>query len=177
MPSERQWAGQGRWFRCEVMEIAGLDHRIAGRSGSLRDALSAPAGTGPGSSIGPLTATCATVTLTEDSHTVLGGTFVSCEREHDVELVGAYTAPDGDYPSRHALGALQSSGCRAAGASYVGVSAGELLRAGSATYTFAADISEEQWSAGVRSAWCFYGSSQRRSGSVRGLGAFPYAAP
>lgn len=177
-PSERQWAGRARWFRCELMELAGLDRRVAGRSGSLRDALAAEpsSAAGQGSPIGPLATTCADVTLDDRADVLLvqAATFTSCERPHDVELIGTYTVPDGEYPGAAAIAARKSSGCAAAGARYVGIPASELLRAGSSTYTFAADVSEEQWAAGVRSGWCFYGSDQPRSGSIRGLRAFPY---
>jgi hypothetical protein len=166
MPSERQWAGQARWFRCELMEIAGLDRTIVSRDGSLRGALAGS---------GPLATTCADVTLNEDRTAVLAATFTPCEGEHDVELTGAVTLPDGDYPDPEQLASLISTGCRGVGAAYVGVSAGELLRAGSSAFEFASPITSEMWSAGERSAWCFYGSlSQRRSGSVRALGTFPY---
>jgi hypothetical protein len=166
MPSERQWAGKARWFRCELMEIAGLDRTIVPRTGSLRGALASP---------GPLTTSCADVTLNEDQTAVLAATFTPCDAEHDVELTGAVTLPDGDYPDPQRLGELITEGCRDLGAAYVGIDAAELLRAGSSAFEFAAPITAEMWSAGERSAWCFYGSlSQRRSGSVRDLGVFPY---
>jgi hypothetical protein len=166
MPSERQWAGQARWFRCEVVELAGLDRSIASRTGSLRDALAGS---------GPLSTTCADVTLSPDRSVVLAATFTSCADEHDVELTGAVTLPDGEYPDPQRLGSLIADECRQVGAAYVGVSPGELLRAGSSAFGFTTAITEQMWSVGERSAWCFYGSlSQRRSGSVRGLGAFPY---
>src|SRR5690606_37817807 len=103
MPSERQWAGQARWFRCELMELAGLDRTIAERTGSLRDA---PAGAGP------LTTTCADVTLSADRSVVLAASFTSCASEHDVELTGAATLPDGEYPDPERLGELIAEACR-----------------------------------------------------------------
>ena len=166
MPSERQWAGRARWFRCEVMELAGLDRTAVARTGSLRDAL---AGTGP------LTTTCADVTFNEGRTEVLAATFASCDDEHDVELTGAITLPDGDYPGIDQLVELVDERCREVGAAYVGIDADDLLPVGSETFQFAAPISEEMWAAGERSTWCFYGSlTQRRTGSVRGHGEFPY---
>lgn len=166
MPSERQWMGQARWFRCEVMELAGLDRTIAARSGTLRGALA---------EAGPMTTSCADVTLNAARTEVLAATFIPCEREHDVELTGAVTLPDGDYPDPTRLIEVIAEECRAVGAAYVGIGADELLPVGSDTFEFASPITAEMWSAGERSAWCFYGAlSQRRSGSVRGLGAFPY---
>lgn len=166
MPSERQWAGQARWFRCELMEVAGLDRAIVSRVGSLQGALGSP---------GPLATSCADVTLNEARTEVLAATFTSCEGGHDVELTGAVTLPEGDYPAPERLVELISDGCREVGAAYVGIDPDELLRAGSSAFEFASPITAEMWSAGERSAWCFYGSlSQRRSGSVRDLGAFPY---
>jgi len=179
LPSERQWAGMARWFRCELIEVAGLDNRVAGRAGSLHDAL-APGSTnaGQGNSIGPLTATCADVTFSDSTanREVVAVSFTSCQSQHDAELVGAYTLPEGDYPSRATIQETQRTECPSAGAAYVGVAVGQLLPAGTQTYTFAADIDEQQWSVGDRSAWCFYGSFARRlTTSVRGLGAYPYA--
>jgi hypothetical protein len=147
------------------MELAGLDRTIVPRTGTLRDALG-------GTGLGP---TCADVTLSEDRTEVLGAAFTPCESEHDVELTGAFTLPDGEYPSADELFELTTDGCRDVGATYVGIDGDELLRAGSTAFEFAAPITVETWSAGERSAWCFYGSlSQRRSGSVRDLGTFPY---
>jgi hypothetical protein len=166
MPSERQWAGRARWFRCEVMELAGLDRTVVARTGSLREALVGA---------GPLTMTCANVTFNAERTEVLAATFAPCEQEHDVELTGAVTLPDGDYPTPDRLVDLVDGGCRTAGAAYVGISANALLPAGSDTFQFAAPIGAEMWSAGERSAWCFYGSlKERRTGSVRGHGSFPY---
>jgi hypothetical protein len=166
MPTERQWAGQARWFRCELMEIAGLDRTIVERTASLRGALQ------PG---GPLATTCAATTLNPTRTVVLTVAFTSCDAEHDVELTGAYAAPDGDYPGRQALAQLSTDGCQSAGASYVGVSTSVLLTPGSAAFTFATEITEEMWSVGERTASCFYGSlSERRTGSVQDLGVFPY---
>ena len=166
MPSERQWLGRARWFRCEVMELAGLDRAIAPRTGTLRGGLAGA---------GPLTTSCADVTLNASRTEVLAATFTPCQGAHDVELTGAATLPEGDYPDARRLVELLSDGCIEVGAAYVGISAGELLRAGSSAFEFAAPITEEMWSVGERSAWCFYGSlSQRRTGSVRNLGSFPY---
>jgi len=166
MPTERQWAGQARWFRCELMEISGLERTIVERTASLRDALR------PG---GPLATTCAATTLNASRTVVLTVAFSSCDVEHDVELTGAYTAPDGDFPGGQALAQLSTDGCQRAGATYVGVPTSVLLTPGSAAFTFATEITEEMWSVGERTAACFYGSlSDRRSGSVQGLGIFPY---
>jgi Septum formation len=166
MPSERQWAGRARWFRCELMELAGLDRTIVPRTGTLRDALAGAGRLGP---------TCADITLSEDQTEVLGAAFTPCEGEHDVELTGAFSLPDGEYPTVESLVELTTDGCLEVGAAYVGIDGDELLRAGSTAFEFAAPITAEMWSAGERSTSCFYGSlSQRRSGSVRDLGAFPY---
>lgn len=177
MPSDRQWAGQARWFRCELLEVAGLDRVAVQRSGSLKGALDAAGDGGHGSPLGSLATTCADVTLNDTRREVLSFTFTPCEREHDVELTGAATLAEGDgsYPGSR-LGSLTYTGCVNAGAQYVGVSNGALLKPGSQTYTFASDLTEEQWSAGVRAVWCFYGSTAaRHTGSVKGLRAYPYA--
>ncbi len=168
MPSDRQWAGQARWFRCELMEIGGLDRSIVNRTQSLRDALAG---------VGPLTTTCADVVLDAEGRNALEVGFVPCEESHDVEVVGAFTMPDGDYPDAARRQQLSRTACPQVGAEYVGVTASELMRAGSDVYTFAADLTEEQWSAGERTTWCFYGSfSETYTGSIKDLGAFPYTA-
>jgi hypothetical protein len=164
LPSDRQWAGQARWFRCELLELAGLDRTIAARTGSLRDALVGD---------GPLTTTCADVTLAGAPRVAVSVIFVPCARLHDAELTGAYTLPDGEYPG--AGGGLTNEGCQTVSARYIGISVEELLRAGSETYAFGAGPTEEEWRAGVRSAWCFYGGlEQRRTGSIKSLNRFPY---
>ncbi len=166
MPNERQWAGEARWFRCELMEVAGLNRAIVERTTSLRDALRPD---------GPLATTCAATTLNPARNAVLTVTYASCEAEHDVELTGAFTVPDGDYPGRAELSRLSTDGCQRVAAEYVGVSRSVLLSPGSAAFTFATEITEEMWSVGERTSSCFYGSlSERRVGSVRDLGVFPY---
>jgi hypothetical protein len=167
-PSDRQWAGSARWFRCEAMQVAGLEGTIVARTDSLAGALTGS---------GPLATTCADVMLTADHTVVLSGTYTSCERAHDVELTGSYTVPDagGDYPDASTLATLIGAGCRAAGAAYVGVSLAALLPARGAAFGFALPLSEEQWSAGERTTSCFYGSySKRRTGSVKATGKYPY---
>ncbi|HEY7222973.1 MAG TPA: septum formation family protein [Micromonosporaceae bacterium] len=166
MPSERQWAGQARWFRCEVVEIAGLDRTVVVRSESLRHALTGA---------GPLATTCADVQLNATHDQVLAVTFTPCGQEHDAELVGAYTLPDGDYPSAARIQSLTSTGCPPVGAAYVGIPATDLIRPGSEVYTFASGLTKDQWSAGERTTSCFFGSSaKRRTGSIKGVRAFPY---
>ncbi len=166
MPTDRQWAGRARWFRCDLVELAGLDRTIATRTASLRGALAGA---------GPLTLTCADVTLSETRTEVLEVTFTSCERPHDVELTGAYTMPDGDYPERQRLADLTTDGCRSVGAAYIGVRPDGLPTTGDNVLAFASLITEEMWSVGERSSWCFYGDdTQTRTGSIKNLGTYPY---
>jgi hypothetical protein len=166
VPSEREWQGDARWFRCEAMQVAGLDKTIVPRTESLAGALTGS---------GPLATTCANVALNADHTVVLTGTFIACDRPHDVELTGAYTVPDGNYPAAATLARLIGDGCRTVGAHYVGVSAAALLPARGVAVGFALPLSAEQWSAGERTTSCFYGSyTQRRTGSVKGIGGFPY---
>jgi hypothetical protein len=172
LPAERQWAGMARWFRCELMEVAALDRTVATRTGSLRGALSGTDGVG---AAGPLLPTCADTTLNETGNQATAVLFTSCEGPHDVELTGAYLLAEGDYPGGAVVGASTLDGCKRVSAAYVGISADDVLRPGTPVVAFASDLTELQWSVGVRWAWCFYGSDlQPRTGSVKGLGTVPY---
>src|SRR5262249_5134027 len=130
MPSERQWAGRARWFRCEVFEVSDSQRSAVVRDSSLRGSL-------VGS--GELTTACAQVTLNGARDVVTAFRYSPCEQAHDVELTGPYVLPDGDYPGRDHVGELVSAGCQPVAAQYVGVAVSVLLRAGSGAYTFGSE--------------------------------------
>lgn len=166
MPTERQWAGRARWFRCDVVEVADSQRTVVARRGSLRDALTGS---------GELATTCADVTLNATRNSVVSFRYKSCDQPHDVELTGAYMLPDGDYPGRDRAGERVAVGCQPVSARYVGVGVDLLLRAGTQAYTFGTEVTAEAWSVGDRTAACFYGAKDvQRTGTVRDLRRAPY---
>ena len=98
---------------------------------------------------------------------VTGIRAVSCDGEHNGEIVGVREQPDGDFPGVAAIDAAAESACRAAFETYVGTSF-ETSRLG----MFFLYPSSETWDAGDRQIACLALAppGELLSGSVAGTG-------
>lgn len=146
LPTQRQWKGEARWFRCEMLQIADTNASITRRPGSLRDGLK-----NGSAAIG-----CGNQKLSGDKKFIEVMTFVGCTEAHDMELTGIYTAPDGPFPGREALHSSASQGCLGISAGYLGMSKSALNATGGISWVAWGGY-EDSWSAGDRSFWCFLG--------------------
>jgi hypothetical protein len=146
MPSDRQWAGEARWFRCEVMEIVDdLLLTIGPRSETLRDGLRGAK---------PLALTCANAKLSDDLAHFLTNTFVPCAGAHTSEMTGIYVAPDIDFPGNKAVEDAALDACYGMAATFLGLTRAELDNVLGIRWTFSGG-QRELWSVGDRSHRCY----------------------
>jgi hypothetical protein len=168
MPSEAQWRGEARWFRCEAIEITTAQSKVVSRTSSLADGLRGTR---------PLALTCVNQTRTDDGEGVRNLTFVPCGKRHDMELTGVYTAPDGQFPGNDKAFDRASDACFGIGARYLGLTRAQLNGIGGISW-LAWGATEDMWSVGDRTYWCFMGEFPRRKlkGSIRNRrpGSFPH---
>ena len=168
MPSDRQWAGKARWYRCELMEIMDANGTINPRSASLRDGLRGTK---------PLALTCGDEKLSADQKFLENITFTSCTSPHDIELTGMYVAPDIEFPGDDRVQPAALDACYGIGAGYLGLTRTMLDSTGGIRWLFWGGT-RDLWSAGDRAHRCFMGEFPRRklTGSIKGLrpGTFPH---
>jgi len=168
MPSERQWAGKARWYRCELMEIVDANGTINPRSSSLRDGLRGTK---------PLALTCGDEKLSADQKYLENITFTSCTTPHDIELTGIYVAPDTEFPGDARVQPAALDACYGIGAGYLGLTRAMLDSTGGIRWLFWGGT-RDLWSAGDRAHRCFMGEFPRRelTGSIKGQkpGTFPH---
>ena len=162
-PSPAGWTGGSRWFRCDMFELDTVDGGTARRHpndhpvqhvGSLRNALKGPSRLAYG---------C----LTEDEW----GNFqqTGCDKGHQYEYVGSWTAPGGEYPDAARHDDTFHSGCRTLVARYAKVPVDGKLRYRTGT-SFQLP-SEEAWTRGDRGVRCFFWSGgEKVTRSIRGGG-------
>lgn len=159
VPSDEQWAGGGRWFRCDLQQTD-ASFQVTSRKGSLSGAL-----TGDDT----LTLGCGTVKVTAAGDYDSFGSFVPCTESHDIEFAGIYTAEDTTYPSDSSTrSALQVSGCASVVATFINVpnDADLNYRTG---YLYGA-FTEEAWVLGNRSIGCYVWPETQFSHSVKSAG-------
>lgn len=168
LPTARQWAGDARWYRCELLEITNARGDVARRTSSMRDGLGGAK---------PLALTCANEKLTKDREFVENLTFVTCSKPHDVELTGIFTAGEGPYPGDEKVYDTALRACFTIGAKYLGMTRSALDNTGGISWS-AWGGGEEAWSAGNRSFWCFMGEypARKLTGSIKNRkpGSFPH---
>ena len=168
MPTDRQWAGEARWFRCEAMEITNSNGSVAPRSASLRDGLRGDK---------PLAITCGNESLSTDEKYIENITYVTCDSQHDVELTGIYLSTEDEYPGDAQVQSAALDACYGIGAAYLGLTRSALDAVGGIRWLFWGGTSD-YWSVGDRSHRCFMGEFPRRklTGSIKGRkpGTFPH---
>jgi hypothetical protein len=168
MPSDRQWAGKARWYRCELLEIVDSNGTINPRTGSLKDGLRGTK---------PLALTCGDEKLSADQKYLENITFTGCTTPHDIELTGIYVASDGDYPGDAKINDIVPNACYGIGATYLGMTRAMLDSTGGIRWLFWGGT-RDLWSAGDRSMRCFMGAYPRTklTGSIKGRapGTFPH---
>jgi Septum formation len=168
MPTERQWAGNARWYRCEAMEVSNANGSINPRTSSLKDGLRGDR---------PLAITCGNESLSQDQKYIENITYITCDTEHDVELTGIYLGPDDAYPGDTQVQTAALDACYGIGAAYLGLTRAGLDSTGGIRWLFWGG-SSDFWSVGDRSHRCFMGEFPRRklTGSIKGRkpGTFPH---
>ena len=168
MPSERQWDGKARWYRCELLEVVDANGTVNPRSGSLRDGLR---------NTKPLALTCGDEKLSADQKFLENITYTLCTNPHDVELTGIYVAADIDFPGDAKVQTTALDACYGIGAGYLGLTRATLDSTGGIRWLFWGGT-RDLWSAGDRSHRCFMGEFPRHklTDSIKGRkpGTFPH---
>ncbi len=160
LPSERQWRGEARWYRCEILETKDAWATIATRKSSLRDGLR---GTRPAA------ITCANDNFGAKNSSGNNVVYVACSVAHTIELTGIYTPPDGPYPGFEKAVDKALDGCYVIGAKYLGLTKSGLDNRGGIRW-IAWQQDEAYWSVGDRGTRCYMGPypTKKIKGSIKG---------
>jgi len=161
MPSDRQWHGEARWFRCELLETKDSQGHVVSRSKSMKDGLRGKK---------PLALTCANYKPTKDGKGFTNITYTTCGKSHSIEMTGTYTWTASKYPGKK-QSATNSSHCLALSAGYLGTTLGGLNSVGGFEWMWW-PATEAQWSVGNKTVRCYLGPypSHKRTGSIKGKG-------
>jgi Septum formation len=158
-PSSYGWTGGARWYRCDVVEIDGLDDsEFVERSGSLKGALAGRSALAHG---------CFTPTVSKED--VQAMVPIACIKPHRSEFVGVYTAPDSGYDIFDKDADRIHRGCYSVIARFAKVPNDGSIdeRVGSIYYY----PSESEWKAGNRGVQCFLWVEDRTlTRSLKGAG-------
>jgi Septum formation len=161
MPSDRQWHGEARWFRCELMETKDSQGHVVSRSKSMKDGLRGKK---------PLVLTCANYSPTKDGKGFTNITYVGCAKKHSIEMTGTYAWAATKYPGKKQT-ATNSARCLAASAKFVGSTVGGLNGVGGFEWLWW-PANEAQWSVGNKTVRCYMGPwpTFKHTGSIKGNG-------
>jgi hypothetical protein len=160
LPTAANWSGGGRWYRCDLGELATVDHEApTARTTTLKD------------SVSTLGLGCFVPKIVRDEVNTMDA--VPCAKPHRVEFVGIRTAPDTPYADFAGADARAHGACRDVVATYARLPKDQNLeyRAGTIIYP----PSEEQWEDGNRGVKCFLWNDRDLRRSVKGAG--PSALP
>jgi hypothetical protein len=167
LPAQASWDGGARWFRCDIVRLGepGSDGTSIIPT-SVKDGLRGAR---------PLGLSCYTMTVHSDNSR--DEVVTPCDRPHNAELVGLYTAPDIPWPTdEKAREDLAFKGCDAVVGKYLGFTGGH---DNSPYVGYAISFFDQtQWELGERIVRCSAvglknGSPNnvRFTGSVKGLQA------
>jgi hypothetical protein len=158
VPSDVQWVGGGRWFRCDVLETNHAENATR-----RRDSLSGAAGPA-----GPVARRCFTIegmrTYTVDGEEIEdydGLHPIDCAQPHDAEFAGSFKVTTSTYPPEAAFDGIYPR-CRDVVAGY----------AGNTGHGYLAHFADQrEWDHGDRYVRCFaWHSEAKRTGSIKRAG-------
>jgi hypothetical protein len=165
LPDDKAWTGGARWYRCDAVQFRDSNFDTVATEGSVKGGLTGAK---------PLAVTC--LIVTDDGHnSVTKFEDVDCDKPHNGEFAGLYTAPDGAYPSdKDARRKLALTGCEEVVAHFLGFAGSKPLNPHLGLV--AGGFNQDQWNLGDRSEHClavvFNGTSvngARILGSMKGL--------
>src|SRR5262249_22492699 len=85
LPDDKAWTGGAPGYRCDLIQYQDSNYETGATSGSAQDGLRGPR---------PLAVTCLTVT-DDGKKSVTRTEDVDCDKPHNAEFAGLFTAPDG----------------------------------------------------------------------------------
>ncbi|MET7401713.1 septum formation family protein [Dactylosporangium sp. NPDC005572] len=162
-PTKAQWAGGGRFFRCDVVALRTELGTLEPRKEPFKDALK------PG---GELALTCGNLVGLDSSGGWDDITPASCTAAHDVEFVGVVNAKTSTYPSDgKTLESAFSDVCEQQLMSYIGMSASHFAKQKALLYGYWMMAGQDEWKAGNHTARCYAMIDKKKiSRSLKGAG-------
>jgi hypothetical protein len=161
-PTDRQWAGGGRFYRCDVGALRTEAGMFDPRKTTMKGALAAG---------GDLRLSCGTqVGVTQDSWEDI--TPTPCTEPHDVEYVGTVSSPTNDYPSDDkAYDAAFGKTCEAKMLSYIGMSRTSWASQKALYYGYWMTGVKSDWAVGNHTARCYAMIDKKKiNRSLKGAG-------
>ncbi|MER7007055.1 septum formation family protein [Dactylosporangium sp. NPDC000555] len=160
-PTNRQWTGGARFYRCDVGALRTEGGTFAPRHDSMKGGLAAD---------GDLRLGCGTqVGMTTDRWDDI--TPAKCTDPHDVEYVGSVSSPANEYPTGDkALDAFGKS-CEAKMLAYTGMSRSHWASVRALYYGYWIAAARDEWTAGNHTARCYLMLDKRKiTRSLKGAG-------
>jgi hypothetical protein len=159
-PTVRQWQAEGRFYRCDLVELGQLDSvEPAVRGGSLR-----------GSLAGPRPAALACVNVTGAGGAIDAMVPIDCAAGHNGEYAGLFELSGGSYPATGSdREKAQLDGCRQVVAAYTGIPNDDKFRyrVGQIAYGFG----KPAWDLGNRGVRCYlWMNGKTYTKSLKGAG-------
>jgi hypothetical protein len=144
-PTEKQWAGEARFYRCDLIEVSDDNGTLVQRKSSLKSGLDGSR---------PVELTCISVKTSGDS--IDDFVPVKCDTLHNGEYVGTFFSPDArPYPTdTGARRALLEPGCKKMVASYLGLTEAQYDTNKQINFAWST-AAPTNWAFGDRSARCY----------------------
>jgi hypothetical protein len=166
-PTDKQWDGGARFYRCDLAEIADESGKVVIRKESLRDGLRGDKALG---------LSCVN-DFGENDESVDGIDFVACTAKHTAEFSGVFTVTPANraYPGDDQLGEIVLDGCEQLAAKYLGLPNTNIPEG---LGWFSLGTTEEDWGQGNQSVRCYVGVFDRKrpirgGATIKGLGNKP----
>lgn len=158
-PTNSQWHGGARFYRCDVAALRTEHGVLEPRKTTLKGTLAAG---------GEMLLGCSVMVGSGDSWTDL--TPAACTAAHDVEFMGVVTAKTATYPGDDkALTAAFGTGCQSQIRTVTRIPDNNLGRA-KASYGYAQIAGEDEWKVGNHNAWCYVMLPKKITRSLKGAG-------
>jgi hypothetical protein len=162
LPTNAEWRGGARWFRCDIVHLtdpfgtAWVDH------GSIKGDLA-----------GARTSAYGCLTTSEQAdRTILNAKPVDCAAPHQAEFAGVFTAPNLPWPAdQDARQKMADNGCQRVIATFLGYP-GASQWANEAVGYWMLPWTQDRWVLGDRTTQCFayaFTKSGTFVGSVKGI--------
>ncbi len=165
LPDDKAWTGGARWYRCDAIQYLDSNYDTVSKNGSVKDGLRGAK---------PLAVTCLVVT-DDGKSTITKTEDIGCDKPHNGEFIGLYTAPDKPWPAdKNARSTIAQTGCEKMLGQFLGY--GDSKPFSNYVGWWPGGFAEEQWNLGDRTERCFALAFNGHSvngarvvGSMRGL--------
>ena len=167
LPSEKQWAGGARYYRCDLVEISDEAGKVVTRKESLRDGLRGERA---------IALSCVN-DFGDSDESVDGIDFIACTGKHTAEFSGVFTVTPANraYPGDDKLSDIVLDGCEQLAAKYLGLPNTNIPEG---LGWFSLGTSQDDWGQGNQSVRCYVGVFDRKrpiraGATIKGLGNKP----